>query len=205
MPTRPGLTALRRISESTVPSTASSARARWRRTSWCRSTGRCFGMKTACFRGGCLTGPAHSAAELHRLPGLPHQVLQDRPEVPHLRLQGQAGAGQHPLAGCLPRAGVLLSIRAAARSTTWAAGAATASPSLRPSPRPRRSPGRSCRPNTSTRTTRRRPHLLHLQPRQAPQPFPRLGHRPQDPRRHLQRDRGGGGGWLENTLDKLQP
>ncbi len=27
--------------------------------------GRYFGMKTACFRGGCLTGPAHSAAELH--------------------------------------------------------------------------------------------------------------------------------------------
>ncbi|MBN1865521.1 MAG: NAD-dependent epimerase/dehydratase family protein [Victivallales bacterium] len=27
--------------------------------------GRYFGMKTVCFRGGCLTGPAHSAAELH--------------------------------------------------------------------------------------------------------------------------------------------
>jgi len=27
--------------------------------------GRYFGMKTACFRGGCLTGPAHSPAELH--------------------------------------------------------------------------------------------------------------------------------------------
>jgi CDP-paratose 2-epimerase len=27
--------------------------------------GRYFGMKTACFRGGCLTGPAHSAVELH--------------------------------------------------------------------------------------------------------------------------------------------
>ena len=27
--------------------------------------GRYFGMKTACYRGGCLTGPAHSAAELH--------------------------------------------------------------------------------------------------------------------------------------------
>jgi CDP-paratose 2-epimerase len=27
--------------------------------------GRYFGMKTASFRGGCLTGPAHSAAELH--------------------------------------------------------------------------------------------------------------------------------------------
>jgi CDP-paratose 2-epimerase len=27
--------------------------------------GRYFEMNTACFRGGCLTGPAHSAAELH--------------------------------------------------------------------------------------------------------------------------------------------
>jgi CDP-paratose 2-epimerase len=27
--------------------------------------GRYFGMKTACFRGGTLTGPNHSAAELH--------------------------------------------------------------------------------------------------------------------------------------------
>jgi CDP-paratose 2-epimerase len=27
--------------------------------------GRYFGMKTGTFRGGCLTGPAHSAAELH--------------------------------------------------------------------------------------------------------------------------------------------
>jgi CDP-paratose 2-epimerase len=27
--------------------------------------GRYFGMKTACFRGGCLTGPAHSGTQLH--------------------------------------------------------------------------------------------------------------------------------------------
>lgn len=27
--------------------------------------GQYFGMRTACFRGGCLTGPAHSSAELH--------------------------------------------------------------------------------------------------------------------------------------------
>ena len=27
--------------------------------------GRYFDMKTACFRGGCLTGPGHSGAELH--------------------------------------------------------------------------------------------------------------------------------------------
>ena len=28
--------------------------------------GRYFGMKTGVFRGSCLTGPAHSGAELHR-------------------------------------------------------------------------------------------------------------------------------------------
>jgi len=27
--------------------------------------GRCFGMPTVCFRGGCLTGPAHAGAEMH--------------------------------------------------------------------------------------------------------------------------------------------
>jgi CDP-paratose 2-epimerase len=27
--------------------------------------GRYFGMKTACFRGGCLTGPGHSGTQLH--------------------------------------------------------------------------------------------------------------------------------------------
>ncbi len=27
--------------------------------------GRYFGLKSACFRGGCLTGPGHSGAELH--------------------------------------------------------------------------------------------------------------------------------------------
>ncbi len=27
--------------------------------------GHCFGMKTVCFRGGCLTGPDHAGAELH--------------------------------------------------------------------------------------------------------------------------------------------
>jgi CDP-paratose 2-epimerase len=27
--------------------------------------GRYFGMRTACFRGGCLTGPNHSGTQLH--------------------------------------------------------------------------------------------------------------------------------------------
>ena len=46
-------------------STVSSAQTKWPPMSWFRSTGRYFGMKTACYRGGCLTGPAHAAAELH--------------------------------------------------------------------------------------------------------------------------------------------
>ena len=27
--------------------------------------GRYFGIRTVCFRGGCLTGPAHAGTELH--------------------------------------------------------------------------------------------------------------------------------------------
>ena len=46
--------------------------------------GRYFGMKTACFRGGCLTGPGHAGAMLHgflaylvkcAMTGLPYTVL----------------------------------------------------------------------------------------------------------------------------------
>lgn len=41
--------------------------------------GRYFGMKTACFRGGCLTGSQHSAAELHGfLAYLMRAVAEDR-------------------------------------------------------------------------------------------------------------------------------
>jgi CDP-paratose 2-epimerase len=42
--------------------------------------GQYFGMKTACFRGGCLTGPAHSGTELHGfLAYLVKCVLTDTP------------------------------------------------------------------------------------------------------------------------------
>ena len=46
--------------------------------------GRYFGLKTACFRGGCLTGPSHAGAELHgflaylmkcTVTGKPYRVL----------------------------------------------------------------------------------------------------------------------------------
>jgi CDP-paratose 2-epimerase len=42
--------------------------------------GRYFGMKSACFRGGCLTGPGHSGAELHGfLAYLVKCAVTDRP------------------------------------------------------------------------------------------------------------------------------
>lgn len=42
--------------------------------------GRYFGMKTGVFRGGCLTGPAHSAAQLHGfLAYLVHAIAKDIP------------------------------------------------------------------------------------------------------------------------------
>ncbi len=42
--------------------------------------GRYFGMNTACFRGGCLTGPSHSGAELHGfLAYLVRCAVTDRP------------------------------------------------------------------------------------------------------------------------------
>ena len=60
--------------------------------------GRYFGMKTGCFRGGCLTGPAPLRRRAARLPRLPGACVREGRHVQHLRLQGQAGARQHPRA-----------------------------------------------------------------------------------------------------------
>ena len=57
--------------------------------------GRYFGMPTVCFRGGCLTGPAHAGTELHGfLSYLMKCAVSGRP-LSRLRLQGQTGARQH--------------------------------------------------------------------------------------------------------------
>ena len=50
--------------------------------------GRYFGMKTACFRGGCLTGSAHSAAELH---GFLAYVMRACAEGREYRIYGYKG------------------------------------------------------------------------------------------------------------------
>ena len=39
--------------------------------------GRYFGMPTVCFRGGCLTGPHHSGAELHGFLAYLARALRD--------------------------------------------------------------------------------------------------------------------------------
>ncbi len=60
--------------------------------------GRYFGMPTCCLRGGCLTGPNHSRRRAARLPQLPREVQPRGARVQGVRLQGQTGARQHPLA-----------------------------------------------------------------------------------------------------------
>jgi len=42
--------------------------------SWCKSTARYFGMKTGCFRGGCLTGPNHAGDAVARISGVLDEV-----------------------------------------------------------------------------------------------------------------------------------
>ena len=58
--------------------------------------GRYFEMPTVCFRGGCLTGPQHSGAELHGFLAYLMRCTVERRPVHDLRLQGQAGPRQHP-------------------------------------------------------------------------------------------------------------
>lgn len=50
--------------------------------------GRYFGMKTVCFRGGCLTGSQHSAAELH---GFLAYLFRATMEGRHFRIFGYKG------------------------------------------------------------------------------------------------------------------
>ena len=50
--------------------------------------GRYFGLRTACFRAGCLTGPGHAGAELHGFLALPRKVCARAPALHGLWLQG---------------------------------------------------------------------------------------------------------------------
>ena len=107
-------------SPSTSASTRSSARPKSRATSWSRSTAAISTCRPA------ASAAAASPAEpfrrrTARLSELPREVQSGRAGVQGLRVQGQAGARQHPLAG--RRALHVRVLRAPAwpKSTTWAA------------------------------------------------------------------------------------
>ena len=86
--------------------------------------GRYFDMPTVCFRGGCLTGPAHAGAQLHGFLSYLMKCAVTGEPLHGLRLRRQAGARQHPLLRRGQRhRGVPSTPRGPARSTTSAAGA----------------------------------------------------------------------------------
>ena len=120
---------------STAPCTRCSARRRSAADVMAQEYGRYFGLNVGVFRGGCLTGPASLAASSCTASSsyLVKAALTGD-DVPHLRLQGQAGPRQHPL----PR-------RAARRSTLLRAPRARRG--LQPRRRPRRTAARSSRPS----------------------------------------------------------
>jgi nucleoside-diphosphate-sugar epimerase len=60
--------------------------------------GRYFGLPTCCLRGGCLTGAEPFRRRAARLSIVPREMQSRGTRVPHLRLQGQTGARQYPLA-----------------------------------------------------------------------------------------------------------
>ena len=94
--------------------------------------GRYFGMKTACFRGGCLTGPDHSGAQLHGFLAYLMRCVGDGPAVHGVWLQGQSRCATTSTAPTRGRRAIISSGRRgpAARSTTSAAGASATAPML---------------------------------------------------------------------------
>ena len=100
--------------------------------------GRYFGMRTACFRGGTLTGPAHSADRTARLPRVRDALRHGAPHVQDLRLQGQAGPRRDPqLTTWSTRSRRSSARRAPRRSTTSAAAGTRTAPTSRRSRWPR--------------------------------------------------------------------
>ena len=124
--------------------------------------GRYFGMKTGCFRGGCLTGPAHSGTELHGFLAYLMKCAVTGTPYTRLRLQGQAGARQHPqrtiwstrsgISSRAPRAGEVYNIGGGRHSQLLDARGHRA--------RARRSPAGRCDWTYVDENAHRRPHLV---------------------------------------------
>ena len=104
--------------------------------------GRYFGMKTGVLPRRLPHRPGARRRGAARLPGLPDEMHRDRQALHGLRLQGQAGARQHPQRTTWStRSGISSRRRAPARSTTSAAPATPTARCSRPSSSARRSAG----------------------------------------------------------------
>ena len=130
--------------------------------------GRYFGMPTVCFRGGCLTGPNHSGAELHGF--LAYLAQGDATRG------APTGSSATRASRCATTSTASTSARpsrrssrapAPARSTTSAAGAPTASRCSRRSSASGELLGGKPDGGPRRRRAPRRPHLLHQRPRAA--------------------------------------
>lgn len=114
--------------------------------------GRYFGMKTTCFRGGCLTGPNHSGTQLH---GFLAYLMKCAVTNEPYRIFGYKGKQVRdnitPLTWCV-RFTQSTTIRIAARCTTSAVGGTATVQCWRRSRSARRSPGRRCNAHTSMGT-----------------------------------------------------
>ena len=137
--------------------------------------GRYFGLPCCCLRGGCLTGPAHSAVELHGFLSYLVKVNVTEGSLPGVRLQGKTGPRQHSFPRRRAfRRGIHLPPRAWPRSTTAAAAVRTPARSWRRSPMSK--PDRQADAmGVRGQGSRRRPHLLHQRPEEDAQPLPELG------------------------------
>ena len=141
--------------------------------------GKYFGMQTACFRGGCLTGSHHSAAELH---GFLAYVMRATAEGRAYRVFGYQGKQvrdnihAHDVCRALhafyenPRCGEVYNLGGGRDNSVSVLEAID-----RGRAGSRKETGLVVRGTASDR----RPHLLHQRSDEAAQPFPGLGHHAQ--------------------------
>ena len=134
--------------------------------------GRYFGMKTGVFRGGCLTGPFHSAVALHGFLAYMVRVALRGETYNIIGYQGEAGPRPDPqrrrgpgLRGVLPRSPPRRGVQPRRRPRQR--GLAAGTPRL---DRPAR--GTPHRHDLRRHAARRRSHLLHHQPGQVPRHYP---------------------------------
>ena len=137
--------------------------------------GRYFGLPTACFRGGCLTGPHHSGAELH---GFLAYIARAIREGRTYRIFGYGGKqvrdNIHAHDVC---AAMLAFAEAPRRGAVYnlGGGRANSISVLEAIARLEELFGRRLETEYVDEAQARRPHLLHQRPLAPPGRLPRLG------------------------------